>query len=161
MTWSLRVVLCKVHGNLPRQKKPPSTYLKMAKARIMNFPSQLFLNWSFKTKKSHCERSELRLHFEWTRTVHITRQVNFKRTKIGGKCQNWKMRHFEQFSNNMICILLFGGLFNEKNIGFVYWFLDRLCSTDLLGGVAHHVFFPMHDARSLFTCSQFRNPAYC
>ena len=54
-----------------------------------------------------CERSELRLHFEWTKLklpkmVHfgeflkiwslqsnsVTRQVSFNRTKIGGKCQN-------------------------------------------------------------------------
>ena len=33
----------------------------------------------------------------------VTRQVSFNRTKIGGKCQNWKiqMRHFELFSNNV------------------------------------------------------------
>ena len=58
----------------------------------------------------HCERSELRLHFEWTKVnqkfqkmfslaifwkpaqVHsVTRQVNFKGQKNGGKIQ---MRHF-------------------------------------------------------------------
>ena len=35
----------------------------------------------------------------------VTRQVKFNRTKIGGKCQNWKiqMRHFEQISNNVEC----------------------------------------------------------
>ena len=35
----------------------------------------------------------------WSNSV--TRQVNFNRTKIGGKCQNWKikMRHFGWFSN--------------------------------------------------------------
>ena len=32
-------------------------------------------------------------------SISVTRQVNFKRTKIGGKCQNWKiqMRHFGIF----------------------------------------------------------------
>ena len=34
----------------------------------------------------HCERSELRLHFGWTKNA---RQVK-NRTKLGGKCQNWK-----------------------------------------------------------------------
>ena len=65
----------------------------------------------------HCERSELRLHFEWTKDIKnaengqfwrvfeklnlrsnsVTRQVNFNRTKIGGKWQTSKiqMRHFE------------------------------------------------------------------
>ena len=51
----------------------------------------------------HCERSELRLHFEgakvhfgeflktWSlRSNSVTRQVSFDRTKIGGKCQNGK-----------------------------------------------------------------------
>ena len=65
----------------------------------------------------HCERSELRLHFEWpkvhqksqkrsilasfwqTWSLHsnsVTRQVNYIPTKIDRKCQNWKiqMRHF-------------------------------------------------------------------
>ena len=58
----------------------------------------------------HCERSQLRLHFEWRqklikkmpKLVHfgeflkswglrsnsVTRQVSFDRTKFGGKCQN-------------------------------------------------------------------------
>ena len=33
----------------------------------------------------------------------VTRQVTLNRTKIGGKCQNWKyqMRHFGWFSNNV------------------------------------------------------------
>merc|ERR1711860_405457 len=37
----------------------------------------------------HCERSKLRLHFEWT--------------KVNGKCQDSKiqMRHFEEFSNTV------------------------------------------------------------
>ena len=37
------------------------------------------------------------------RSNSVTRQVSFNRTKIGGKCQNWKiqMRHFELFSNNV------------------------------------------------------------
>ena len=77
------------------------------------------------TEKSliqHCERSELRLHFEWTKVSYkyqkwwifasflknwslrsnsVTSQVTFNRTKIGGKCPNWniEMRHFEWFSN--------------------------------------------------------------
>ena len=35
------------------------------------------------------------------RSNSVTRHVTFKRTKIGGKCQNQKlkMRHFESFSN--------------------------------------------------------------
>ena len=34
----------------------------------------------------------------------VTRQVNFNRTKIGGKCPNWKtqMRHFGWFSNAVV-----------------------------------------------------------
>ena len=59
----------------------------------------------------HCERSELRLHFEWTKVVQfgeflktyslwsnrVTRRVSFNRSKIGGKGQKRKiqMRHFE------------------------------------------------------------------
>ena len=41
-----------------------------------------------------------------------TRQVNFNRTKIGRKCQNWKieMRHFEWFSNNVESSNLFAFL---------------------------------------------------
>ena len=37
------------------------------------------------------------------RSNSVTRQVNFNRTKIGGKCQNSKiqMRYFEQFSINL------------------------------------------------------------
>ena len=37
------------------------------------------------------------------RSNSVTRQVNFIRTKIGGKCQNWKiqMGHFEEFLNNV------------------------------------------------------------
>ena len=38
----------------------------------------------------HCERSELHLHFEWTK-VHLKNAINgpiFKRTKIGRKWQN-------------------------------------------------------------------------
>ena len=72
----------------------------------------------------HCERSELRLHFEWTkvnqkmpkmvnfgeflkawslRSNSVTRQVSLNRSKIGGKCQNWKIqiRHFGWFSNTV------------------------------------------------------------
>ena len=68
----------------------------------------------------HCERSELRLYYEWTkvhkkcqnsqfgefletwslRSNSVTRQVTFKkRPKIGGKCQHLKiqMRHFGDF----------------------------------------------------------------
>ena len=62
-----------------------------------------------KSRIQHCERSELHLHFEWTksslkrpkmvnfgeflkswnfRSNRVTRQVSFNRTKIGGKCQN-------------------------------------------------------------------------
>ena len=37
------------------------------------------------------------------RSNSVTRHVNFKQTKIGGKCQNWKtqMRHFGWFSNTV------------------------------------------------------------
>ena len=40
-----------------------------------------------KSLTQHCERSELRLHFEWTKVDG----------KIGGKCQieNIQMRHYE------------------------------------------------------------------
>ena len=60
-----------------------------------------------------CERSELHLHFEWTKMVHfdeflktwylrsniVSRHVSFNRTKIGGKYENWQiqMRHFGWF----------------------------------------------------------------
>ena len=42
------------------------------------------------------------------RSNSVTRQVNFNRTKIGGKCQssNIQMRHFESFSNNVIIYYL-------------------------------------------------------
>ena len=39
----------------------------------------------------------------------VTRQISFNRTKIGGKCQNWKknqMRHFEEFLNNVNVVWL-------------------------------------------------------
>ena len=38
------------------------------------------------------------------RSNSVTRQVNFKRTKFGGKCQNWifQMRHFGWFSNTVL-----------------------------------------------------------
>ena len=74
------------------------------------------LHGVWKSKKmshlKHCERSELRLHFDWTKvdskcqkccilvsflkTWNLmsnsgTRQVNFNRSKIGGNCQNWKI----------------------------------------------------------------------
>ena len=37
------------------------------------------------------------------RSNSVTRQVSFNRSKIGGKCQNWKiqMRHFGWFSNTV------------------------------------------------------------
>ena len=37
------------------------------------------------------------------RSNRVTRQVNFNRTKIGGKCRNWntQMRHFGRFSNTV------------------------------------------------------------
>ena len=46
----------------------------------------------------------------------VTRQVSFSRTKICGKCQNWKiqMRHFGWFSNNVAAAIV-----NE-------WFFSRL-----------------------------------
>ena len=30
-------------------------------------------------------------HFEWSN--YVTRQVTFNRTKIGEKCQNWKVKN--------------------------------------------------------------------
>ena len=60
----------------------------------------------------HCERSELRLHLSGQKVIKnakngiksVTRQVSFNRTKIGGKCQNWKtqMRHVGWFSNTVL-----------------------------------------------------------
>ena len=61
-----------------------------------------------KSRIQYCERSELRLHFEWTK-VHtkcqkssisawnlrsniVSRQVTFKRTKLVGKYQKWKIQ---------------------------------------------------------------------
>ena len=38
-----------------------------------------------KSRIQHCERSKLRLHFEWQKLI---KNVNFNRTKIGVKCQN-------------------------------------------------------------------------
>ena len=37
------------------------------------------------------------------RSNRVTRQISFNRSKIGGKCQNWKiqMRHFWWFSNTV------------------------------------------------------------
>ena len=69
----------------------------------------------------HCEGSELRVHFEWTkmpkmvqfgeflktwslRSNSVTRQVSFNRTNIGEKCQNSKiqMRHIcEPYHTNI------------------------------------------------------------
>ena len=66
----------------------------------------------------HCERSELRLLFEWTnamvhfgeilktwslRSNSVTRQVSFNWNKISWKCQNCKIqiRHFGWFLNNV------------------------------------------------------------
>ena len=62
----------------------------------------------------HCEQSELRLHFEWTkmpkminfgeflktqslRSNSVTRHVNFNRTKIGGKYQTLKCNILSDF----------------------------------------------------------------
>ena len=70
----------------------------------------------------YCERSELCLHFGWTKVnqkwqngqfrrvfenlslwyYSVTRQVSFKRTKIGGKIPKVKCDIFSQFSNNVI-----------------------------------------------------------
>ena len=85
----------------------------------IDFKSTVFENHR-KSLIQHCERSELRLHFEWTKvnskcqkwsilpsfwkleacgqTVLPERSV-LKGQKIGGKCQNSKieMRHFELF----------------------------------------------------------------
>ena len=65
-----------------------------------------------KSRILHCERSELRLHFEWTKVDQkcqkwsilanflktrslqsnsVTRQVTFNSTKNCEKCQNWKI----------------------------------------------------------------------
>ena len=41
----------------------------------------------------------------------VTRQVNLNSTKIGRKCQRWKiqMRHFEQFLNNVLMVQSYDG----------------------------------------------------
>ena len=76
-----------------------------------------------KSRIQHCERSELRLHFEWTKVNQKCQKQliwrvfenlklavkqcyqtgHFNRTNIGRKCQNWKiqMRHFGWFSNTV------------------------------------------------------------
>ena len=42
------------------------------------------------------------------RSNSVTRQVSFNKTKVGGKCQNWKtqMRHFGWFSNTVHVYLI-------------------------------------------------------
>ena len=73
-------------------------------------------------RKSLIQHCELLLHFEWTKVIKnaknsqfdksktcylrsnsVTRQITFNRTKIGEKCQNWKiqMRHLWMFSNTV------------------------------------------------------------
>ena len=62
--------------------------------------------FTFRVNKSWLKMSKM-VHFgeflkTWSlRSNSVTRQVSFNRTKIGGKCQNAKirMRHFESFSN--------------------------------------------------------------
>ena len=92
-----------------------------------------------KVSFQHCERSELRLHFEWTkvhqnclkcsiwqfkklnwRSNSVTRQVTFKRTKNGEKCQLSKiqMRHFQSFSNNVYLTLF--SFFTQFQIFFPF-----------------------------------------
>ena len=75
----------------------------------------------------YCERSELRIytsslkrpkmgHFgeflkTWSlRSNSVTRQISFKRTKIGGKCQNWKIqvRHFSTILIDLNAINQYG-----------------------------------------------------
>ena len=54
------------------------------------------------------------------RSIRVTRQVSFKRLKIGGKCQNWKiqMRHFGWFSNTVARRNSFGGGFLQFTARF-------------------------------------------
>ena len=89
-------------------------------------------NW--KSLIQHCQRSELRLHFEWIkvnekwlilavflswrlRSNSVTRQVNLKRTKIDGKCQNSKATIWVIFKHRAFGSLEFPALFFKKSAG--------------------------------------------
>ena len=92
-----------------------------------------------KSRIQHCERSELRLHFQWTKLIKNAKNSPFwrvfwkpkacgqtvlpERTKIGGTCQSSKiqMRHFDIFSNS---ILGFFFMIFEHCVMFTKWFLD-------------------------------------
>ena len=58
----------------------------------------------------HGERSELHIHFEWTKVDG----------KIGGKCQieNIQMRHYEWFSNNVDYLSCGDKLWNQVGFGW-------------------------------------------
>ena len=60
------------------------------------------------------------------RSNSVTRQVNFSMTKIGGKRQNSKnqMRHFEKFSNNVICC---PRIFASSSLDIYTRLLSKLC----------------------------------
>ena len=72
------------------------------------------------------------------RSNSVTRQVTFNRTKIGGKCLNWKiqMRHFGWFSNYVRWHKLTQKDL-KKNINTILtdwknWFPKRVCLTCFL-----------------------------
>ena len=79
-----------MHGVWKSQKKSRST-LRAKRA-----------TFTFWVDKSWLKMPEMVQFGEFLKTWslrsnRVTRQVSFNRTKIGGKCQNWKiqMRHFE------------------------------------------------------------------
>ena len=98
-----------------------------------------------KSRIQHCERSELRLHFEWTkvnqkcqkwfilancwknlslRSNSFTRQVIFNRQKIDGKCQNSNAIFQVIFKH---CVFLFRNCFEGRLFLIILQHCDAMC----------------------------------
>ena len=72
-----------------------------ARSSTIKIGPRLGLGPSPKNKSSMSSKLD---KFRPVASLVFTRQVNFKKTIIGGKCQNSKiqMRHFESFSNKVL-----------------------------------------------------------
>ena len=85
-----------VHGVWKSQKKSHSTL----RAKRATFTFWVDKSWLKMPKMVHFGE----FLKTWSlRSNSVTREVSFNRTKIGGKCQNWKiqMQHFGWFSNTV------------------------------------------------------------
>ena len=106
-----------------------------------------------KSRIQHCERRELRLHFEWTKVNKKLAKYHFWKPEACGqtvfpdksihynkkdrKCQSWKieLRHYERFSST-VCIniislktiLSLGGTAHLLSLNFQMWFYTSLRS---------------------------------